>query len=530
MRAKAIEIKEKFSKGLARNKWDNNIPDQYCHNIVNMRIKDKGITPRFGYISVYSGSSTDRCRWIFGDNNTKRLFRVMGEKREEVDYDNNAVIDRSGMILLPQTPYNFIQFDDYIVLLNGTTAPYIFNTATNTLAVATDIDANVFPWFWEVFGNYTFLAYKNKLYFSGPATLGNESDAVYWTSGWSPTTQQIVYKSNIVGLKSTLDRLWIFTEDYVEYLDESTAQLVWSTANIFSVRFAEWQNIFNNNCIVAVGSKLFFVTKGKKIKSIGYKQWVSELQIGNVSDPDSPEEVGIDQFMDTEISAEQPDMFGIFNDNENIVERHMRSSWSLFNDIVVIYDLPSRSFIKDTGKNFEYATLIGTRMFAAQKFLVDEVFENGIGRSDRGQSFTCKYETTKLTLWLPNLNKFFRGAEFSGKINDLTTMRISSDVDGVSVLKPLVIAEPSGWLTQNQGIAMSTVWWAPISWWSVNGGTTWLRLFRKVITQSQVRKKWLANVWKIETSWVWQDWYLDYMALFAYISDKYKKYRIKDKF
>jgi hypothetical protein len=53
MRAEPIELKEKFSKGLAAVKSDNQVPIQYATEIWNIRIQDKGITPRNGFVEVY---------------------------------------------------------------------------------------------------------------------------------------------------------------------------------------------------------------------------------------------------------------------------------------------------------------------------------------------------------------------------------------------------------------------------------------------------------------------------------------------
>lgn len=88
--------------------------------------------------------------------------------------------------------------------------------------------------------------------------------------------------------------MWIFTDDYVEYIDQSTAQQVGTSANIFSIRFAENQKVINNDCIVPVGSKLFYITKGKKVRAIGYTQGVAQLQISDISDLPI---IGIDDFM-----------------------------------------------------------------------------------------------------------------------------------------------------------------------------------------------------------------------------------------
>ena len=90
--------------------------------------------------------------------------------------------------------------------------------------------------------------------------MGAESKATSWNSSTSGT-QQILYKDYITALQPTLDKLWITTDSFIEYIDANTIGQVGTTANIFSVRFGQDQKMINNECVVPVGSRLFFVTK-----------------------------------------------------------------------------------------------------------------------------------------------------------------------------------------------------------------------------------------------------------------------------
>ena len=103
-------------------------------------------------------------------------------------------------------------------------------------------------------------------------------------------------------MQPTLDKLWITTDSFIEYIDANTIGQVGTTANIFSVRFGQDQKMINNECVVPVGSRLFFVTKGFKIRAIGYSQGVAMLQISDISDIPA---VGIDYYMQNELDADQ---------------------------------------------------------------------------------------------------------------------------------------------------------------------------------------------------------------------------------
>ncbi len=53
MRAEKFPLDFHFSKGFARARGDDNMPEQYGRDVWNIRIKDKGMVPRNGYIITY---------------------------------------------------------------------------------------------------------------------------------------------------------------------------------------------------------------------------------------------------------------------------------------------------------------------------------------------------------------------------------------------------------------------------------------------------------------------------------------------
>lgn len=128
-----------------------------------------------------------------------------------------------------------------------------------------------------------------------------------------------MYKDYITSLKPTLDKLWISTDSFIEYIDANTVASVGTATNIFSVRFGQDQKMVNNDCVVPVGSKLFFVTKGNKIRSLGYTQGIAQLQISDLSDIPA---VGVDYWMQQNLEADQSQAFGYFDDSENMIKRN----------------------------------------------------------------------------------------------------------------------------------------------------------------------------------------------------------------
>jgi len=155
LRAETIELKEKFSKGFSQSIGNNNVPVQYASYIRNLRITDKWIGPRLWYSEVYKWATVAKTHGLVAYEKTNRLFRHFDTKFEEVDPILGTVTDRTSWLSLPKAKTRYLVYDIYIIILTGTTAPYIFNTSTNTLTLSGDIAPNTFPHTGDVFMGYT---------------------------------------------------------------------------------------------------------------------------------------------------------------------------------------------------------------------------------------------------------------------------------------------------------------------------------------------------------------------------------------
>ena len=522
MRAEQIILKQKFSKGFAKTLGDNTVPVQYAKFIRNLRIRDLGITPRLWVVTLYDGTASGTIYGAYGDSVTGRYFRHFEDKWEEIDINTGALTDRSSALTLPKVKTHIFQYAKYIIICTGTTLPYVFDTSTNTLILSTELDAGIFPNFGASFNGFTFLAAGNKVYTSKPVTAALPGNAIKWKTTESDT-RQLPYDQNVTGLRGNLERLWIFTDENIEYIDPNTISSVWSTTNIFSQKFAQNQQIINHECVVPVWSKLFYITKGKKIRAINYTAGIAQLQVSDVSDVPL---VGIDWFMQEDLANTQEDCVGIFDDERNLIKRYMKTRYSLVNDICVAYDVINTAFLCDDNKNFGTITNVGSRIFATTSTKSNQVFEEETGGSDYGKKITCVYETQDMRQWQSNLKKFYRGAEFGGKINDFTQIEAESYVDGRSVMKKQTIYAGAVAILEKQGIASN-----PIAGEAI-GGTPkvnfdQVKSWGTVITQSQVRLKGKSNRWRLTFSGKDMNFIIDFMALFILPT---KKYRYSDKF
>lgn len=522
MRAEQIELKQKFSKGFAKNIGIQNIPVQYASYIRNLRIRDLGIAPRLGVYTVYDGASWGTTYGLHWDDKNGRLFRHYEDKWEEINPDTGELTDRGWAVALPKVETFIFQHGIYIIICTGTTAPYVFNTTTNTLALSTAIDAGVYPTYWEIFNGYTFLAAWNKLYSSRPVTAAHPEYAIEWATS-NTDCRQIIFDVDITWLRSTMEKLWICTNKNWEYIDANTITTVGSTINLFSQKFAQDQRIVAADSVVSVGTKLFYWTKWNKIRAIGYTQWVAQLQIADVSDVPA---VGIDWFMQYDLASDQSWCKGIFDDERNLIKWHVKSKYSLVNDLVVIYDVINNAFLCDDNKLFSKVTKIGKRIFAAAGTKVNRLYEDERWVTDYGREIVCVYETPDMKQWQANLKKFYRWSELGGRINGWVKIEAESFVDGRQAMKKMTVEAGGTWQYSEVGIA-----WTPIAWEALAGTMEWQLdsvVDRwKVITQSQVRLKWKSNRRRFTFSGKRMDFVIDYMALFILPT---KKYRASDKF
>lgn len=516
MRAEAIEIEKKFSKWFAWVKGDNNTPTQYGKICRNIRLQDWGIQNIPWFQTIYEWESGEYCYGAYWDSFTWRLFRNYDWRWEEVHPESWTITDRGGLVELPKSKCRFLSYDKYIIILTETTKPYIFDTSTNTLvAWITEIDDSVYPFLGAQYMWFTFLAYKNKLYISEPIVVWSESKAISWNTSTS-WTQQISYKTNITALVATLERLWIITDEFIEYIDPNTITNVWDVASIYSIRYAESQVIVNQESIVPVGSKLFFWAKGNKIRSIGYKQWVAQLQVSDLSDVPN---VWIDDYIQEELDPDQSDMVWYFDKVYNEIRWLVRRKNKVKNDLQLTYSLSAEWFADCVWKPFWSIAIIGENIYAFDAYQNNKVYKENTWNTFDGKMIVGVYESHPIKLWLPNIDKFWRGWERSWRVNNQTRIVLEAFVDWKTVMIPKIIFEWK-WILSNVGIASYPLAWQPVAWDIVD--SQFLNTLNYVATAATMRAKGKALTFRL-TFYGWdQNRVVDYFAPFVFSLWKYK--------
>lgn len=117
--------------------------------------------------------------------------------------------------------------------------------------------------------NYSFVSKNNILYISRPITAANPEYAYDWTGSGS---QNITYDSNVIGLKGTMNGLYTFLENKVEYLGANALQNVSGSATFISTPLGEGSAPISNSCIVASGDKIFYISRNLQVQTVNFIQ------------------------------------------------------------------------------------------------------------------------------------------------------------------------------------------------------------------------------------------------------------------
>lgn len=165
---------------------------------------------------------------------------------------------------------------------------------------------------------------------------------------------KIVCPTTVTGIIGTMQNLYIFCEDSIQYLDQTILQEYRNNKTLRSVPIANGYELNNHHLATAAGNFVFFFSRDKHIRSIGYTSGIYDPQIADLTDT----EFGIQRWINDNIADDQSNGFAFFNKKDQTVEFHLTSRKAaanrpeIKNDIVLIWDLQHQSWLIDTGKYF----------------------------------------------------------------------------------------------------------------------------------------------------------------------------------
>ena len=167
---------------------------------------------------------------------------------------------------------------------------------------------------------------------------------------------KIVCPTTVTGIVGTMQNLYIFCEDSIQYLDQTILQEYRNNKILRSVPIANGYQLDNHHLCAAAGNFVFFFSRDKHIRSIWYTSGIYDPQIADLTDT----EFGIQRWINDNIADDQSQWFAFFNKKDQTIEFHLtskkayaRSKFNEFcNDITLIRDLQHQSWLIDTWKYF----------------------------------------------------------------------------------------------------------------------------------------------------------------------------------
>lgn len=496
---KVQALQAPFSKWIVMDKGVHLMPAQYTPYAKNIRIESWTTTKRKWYVRVVSSNDNEH----FIDNmisDWTYLYALSDWKLYKVDFNTALTMTRYTELTFDPDVY-LLRYWKYLFFLSENTNKwYYLDTSAWTWWALTITDNAKFR-FWEVYKQQVYLvwwgSYSNVLY--GSRSWSYENPEHILDFDWDGS-QAIYFKSKIMGLAAIREQLFVFTEDTIEILWQSSAE--WGIIADYSIPIAWSNQPVNPKMVVKADDIVFFWTKENQMKSLNYMQWVTETVVWDIS---HRQNLSIKDFTET-LDEDQSTSFWYYNRNTKTVHWHLRQRWEPVPNIVLVYDVNTDSFFIDTNKYFNCVAEHKNKYYWGSVFWAI-IYQDNTWPTDDWVAIEWQRDTAIFTVWSPVYRKEFRQLNIYWEKDDDVDINVSVLVDGKNVFDWTIKAS---W------------WW--ISWfWSEWIATTpiafeteksTIKPFEYIITRWNLRSrgkniqvifKWTSN-WEFCLSWM-EVWY-----------------------
>lgn len=526
---KEIQINKAFEKWFVQDKWENKIPNYFSWYIRNARIKNGSSTIRKWNQIIGSPILTWAVQWmVYVD----KLYFVAGGKFCSLFW---IIWD-----ITYTWPVNFIVYWPIVIILTWQWNPRVYESHIWTFFQVPDnfmpfdndptvpFDNPLKPYIWDSFTGFTFFAwnavwYTSVLYISQPVIISPWSNQPLYNRAydWHATdpkpenwAENRVMTSDILWIKANTNNLYIFCKNTIEILWRSSFTNVWWIVSLFTQPIADWDQVINNDTIVPAWSKMFYMTRSLAIKAIWYLPWVVDPQIWDLTDRIYQ---SVAWFMET-LDQDQPTAFWIYSKNDNTIRWHLRTIWSLVNNVCLIYDLENDTFLVDDNKNYScMATGIQNWQFTLFAWDVSNaiIYQDDVWNLDvTWTPWVPPYERNSPNIWFwqPNRLKQFRGQTIAWWINQHTLLDLYTYVDWTLIFTRTISYAD---IDTPQSV---NIWWPDITSSFANYP------FEFIADQWQIRSKWkkIRLKIKVNPASTSPDFYLDSLSFFVRPLTPYK--------
>lgn len=368
---------------------------------------------------------------------------------------------------------------------------------------------------WNKFTWFTFVVWntdksENILYISRPITPTEQERCYDWMND---NSEQIVFDSKVLGLASTMNKLFIFTQNRVEYIGKESLHVVWEEATLMSIPIGDGGQLMNHRCAVPIGDKVFYLTRNKNINSLFFVQWTVEPGIGTLNDTEA---FKITKYLNN-LDDNQDDAFGYYDEATKTAHWFLKTRNSLYNDTVLVFDVINNTWTTDTNKFFKDVVVVNWEVYAGSS-IDTSIIRDWEWLNDNLRPIEFEIQDTNINLWTIR-EKMFKWWEVSWNLNKLTNFEITTYIDdkesSFNKIDWQDYALESINIPELWEIGWSTVGWSAIGWLVDDYDWDEMYIFDKTLDHSYIYKRGKRIRRKIVENSYWSDFYIDFYTISA---------------
>ena len=500
--AKRIPLSEKnwiFSWGFVDNVTNVDMAPHYSPYLRNARLDWQSIIirPWFRTFATLASWSYPKGIGTYLQSNASNDRLVV---RHNIDSTHKlCTISDSGTVTPILTGTNitvdnrttFNNIGNVIYCLNGVDGIWKLSGTTYSF-ISTGI-AGLSPAFWVVFNSSYFVSgwyiNPNKVYKS----VGNNYED--FSSTWSDS---FTFWESITSLATASQSLFYFTKNTITVTWSSDITDTAGTITYITrpLETKEWAVNFSTT--ITVGNDVYYLTPSNAICKIARGQniyWFEILPLSN------RKYNGIGKIMSS-LSKDQNDWFAYFLPDKNLIKRHLKSEWSTFNDVCIVYDIIKDARLVDNQKYFYDWVFYKGKNYTIS-MLEPKVYQDEYWQTDDIAPIPFEYRTKEFFVTEPTLRKILRESRTFLDINELATVTQTILLDWVqSDSKTIWLANytAAGWWVTSW-IGTESVW--EYSVWDDWEDDSWYTEDSDYVETYILRTKWNLNKKFYKMQFVW---------------------------
>lgn len=404
-KAKFVALNDKqwnvFTGWLINNSEPWMIPYSNTPNAQNFRVTWRWIETRLWFYQFWQSFAwSDYPRWIWAyyrSNPANDRIVV----RYNIDSSTKLVaVNPSDWTQVNITTLTNITSNNRMTFVSGNDSLYCMNWADQmwklnwTTYSVPSLWITLRPSFWAWFDNCLFVSWDanspNSIYKSAQ----NNPESFTWT--WSDL---FTASYPITWLASAAQTLYIFTDSTIDMINNNSIKQIGSTLVYTSLPLDANEWAVNNWSIAVFWRDIYFLSKSNKIKKISPWQAL-HYDVTEVSNRASR---GITATMDS-LDSDQSSSFAYVIPELQIIKWFVKTKWSSFNDICIVYNTEYDEFMIDTNKTFYWWVNYKTQNFTISQ-IEPKIYQDEYWYTDDDSPIQFRYDTKIMTFTDPTFLK-----------------------------------------------------------------------------------------------------------------------------